>query len=91
MKVDAPWTPEEVCGLRDWQACGWVHPFTCGGGDRHDELHTSTARDRSESEPGLLIPTRAGWVCPACGYYQNWAHDFMLKGPPPHPFAQVGS
>lgn len=26
----APWTPEEVRSLNDYQRCGWLHPFTCG-------------------------------------------------------------
>lgn len=29
MTVEAPFTPEEVAKLREWQACDWVHPFTC--------------------------------------------------------------
>jgi hypothetical protein len=26
----APWTDTEVRALEEWQACAWVHPFTCG-------------------------------------------------------------
>jgi hypothetical protein len=25
----APWSAEEVANLAAWQACGWVHPYTC--------------------------------------------------------------
>ena len=25
-----------------------------------------------------LLATSQGWVCPVCGYKQDWAHDFML-------------
>lgn len=28
-KTEPPWTDEQVEKLREWQACGWVHPFTC--------------------------------------------------------------
>ncbi len=24
-----------------------------------------------------LIATKDGWICPVCGYEQNWAHSFM--------------
>ena len=24
-----------------------------------------------------LIATENGWLCPVCGYTQNWAHSFM--------------
>ena len=24
-----------------------------------------------------LIATKDGWICPVCGYTQNWAHSFM--------------
>jgi hypothetical protein len=24
-----------------------------------------------------LVATTEGWLCPCCGYKQNWAHDFM--------------
>lgn len=43
-----------------------MHPFTCGGttGDGRDCRHD-------------LVATEDGWVCPACAYTQNWAHDFM--------------
>lgn len=38
-----------------------------------------------------LIPEARGWRCSQmyCHYVQNWAHDFMLDGPPPHPFAKA--
>lgn len=43
---------------------------------------------KSEKEKGInypeimftntnLIATEDGWICPACDYKQNWAHDFM--------------
>lgn len=28
-KINAPFTPEQVLALQDWQACEWVHEFTC--------------------------------------------------------------
>lgn len=37
-----------------------------------------------------LIPTRAGWHCPQCGYQQNWAHD-PFPAPPQRPANNGGS
>jgi hypothetical protein len=67
----APWTPEQVAKLNEWQACGWVHEFTCA--NEHGQGHET------------LIATPDGWVCPSCAYRQTWAHDFMLLGAPPNP------
>lgn len=75
-RIHAPWTVWQVAKLIEWQACGWVHEFTCGrehGGERS------------------LTPTRDGWRCPTCSYSQYWAHDFMMRGAPPNPLAAMGS
>lgn len=63
----APWTPEEVVALNRWQS-GPFHPFTCP--HRRDGHRTTT-------DIGVLVATERGWVCPDCGYTQDWAHDFM--------------
>lgn len=79
--IEAPWTPEQVANLRAWQACRWVHPFTCG--PCRDKLGT---RGPGWFNDRVLTPTVDGWVCVTCAYTQNWAHDFMLnQGPPPNP------
>lgn len=78
------WTPEQVAKLNEWQACPWVHPFTCGSAMRHDEAHRRATRPGFE--PGTLVATTRGWVCPGCAYSQTWAHDFMFAGAPPPPF-----
>jgi len=26
-----------------------------------------------------LTATEQGWICGHCSYYQNWAHEFMIK------------
>lgn len=70
--IYAPWTDEQVAALNRWQACDWVHPFTCG--NRGDQDHEHTGGD-------ILVATNAGWQCTSCDYTQNWAHDFMLKLP----------
>lgn len=31
-RLDAPWTPEQVAKLNDYQLNGEMHPFTCGVG-----------------------------------------------------------
>jgi len=64
MKIKAPWTDEQVAALNRWQAYGFVHEFTC-------------PNDHKMSVP--LEATKRSWVCPACGYTQDWAHDFMFE------------
>ena len=59
--IHAPFTPEQVAALNEYQEGGYMHPFTCG---------TDKCRE-------TLVATEAGWVCPACDYTQNWAHSFM--------------
>lgn len=74
MKIYAPWTPEQVANLNEWQEAGYVHPFTCGNDDLHD--YDSFMANK------VLKATEQGWVCPNpnCGYTQDWAHDFMAEG-----------
>ena len=84
MKSEAPWTDEQVAGLNAWQACGYLHPFTCGSGDRMDAKHRAVQAKRG-GDYGQLVATPEGWLCPACGYRQTWAHAVMLNGPPPRP------
>ncbi|TAZ20725.1 hypothetical protein ELH77_19155 [Rhizobium ruizarguesonis] len=68
MRVEAPFTDEQVKHLNDWQERGDVHPFTCPG-------------DRPECAEGReLFATRDGWVCRCAEYCQFWAHDFMAGG-----------
>jgi hypothetical protein len=80
MKIEAPWTDEQVANLNRWQENGRVHPFTCGSGDRMDAAHRKI-QERDGGDFGQLVATLDGWVCPACDYRQNWAHDFMLVVP----------
>lgn len=51
-----------------------MHPFTCGSGNRTDSNHLDGQ--------GKLVATESGWICPFCEYTQDWAHSFMLEGPP---------
>lgn len=80
MKVEAPWTIEQADALNAWQACGWVHPFTCPNRD-----------DGRHFDDSVLHADTTGWKCPFCKYIQTWAHDFMLNGPPPHPWPAIRS
>jgi hypothetical protein len=50
-----------------------------------DEDHRKAAEVMNYGDPGTLTATRHGWYCVGCAYRQNWAHDFMLQGPPPRP------
>jgi hypothetical protein len=85
--IFAPWTPEQTMALNAWQACGWVHPFTCAP-DRSDAAHRAYVASEG-GDLGELQATPDGWICPVCHYRQNWAHDFMLAGPPEHPLAAL--
>lgn len=66
MRIDAPFTPEQVVALNNYQTDGRFHEFTCGVDSRHP----------------ALVATATGWVCPTCDYTQSWAHDFMLAPAP---------
>jgi hypothetical protein len=68
--IKAPWTPEQVTALNEFQESEFVHPFTCGGNNR-DEKHLDGE--------GVLVATIYGWVCPFCDYEQDWAHEFMTR------------
>lgn len=70
MRVTAPFTPQQVIRLADWQSNGKLHPFTCA--NRGDGKHPDMGGDH-----GILIPTIRGWICPFCDYTQNWCHIFM--------------
>lgn len=67
--IVAPWTPEQVKLLNEFQATSWMHPFTCGFRDEHP------------SDAGILIAREDGWHCPVptCGYTQNWALLSMIR------------
>lgn len=62
--IRAPFTPQQVAHLNEFQQCPRVHPFTCGGCSNRDGL----------------VATVDGWICPDCDYMQDWAHDFMADG-----------
>jgi hypothetical protein len=79
-KIVAPWDDATVAALNRWQAAGFVHPFTCGG-ERSDAVHRYYALAQGQGDRGILVATRDGWVCPACDYRQDWAHDFMVSKP----------
>jgi hypothetical protein len=74
--IFAPFTPEQVEALNEYQQGGWGHPFTCCGPD--------SCRDRlgTGDDGRALVATENGWVCRTCDYNQDWAHSFMLGGPP---------
>ena len=65
---DEVFTPEEVENLALYQACNFVHAFTCPNhGDGHHKIDA-------------LVPTVRGWICQFCDYTQEWAHDGMKDG-----------
>lgn len=65
-KIRAPFSPEQVDALTTYQAAGFMHPFTCGGG--------------GGPHSGVSLYAQAdGWHCPVegCIHRQDWAHTFM--------------
>ena len=77
-KIESPWIEEQVQALNAFQNLNSFHPFTCGG-DRGDEAHKKYAKEHNQSDWGILEATENGWVCPVCGYTQNWAHGVMVN------------
>jgi hypothetical protein len=67
--IRAPFTPEQVAALNQFQNVRWFHSFTCARRVDHPACS------------GVLIATTEGWHCPAasCGYTQDWAHGFMAN------------
>ena len=94
MKITAPFTPAQVQVLNERQVhvdgSMPIHPFTCpnrGEGISYDDAGTadySGATHGTEGgDRGILIATEAGWICPHCGYRQDWAHAAMAERPVP--------
>lgn len=76
----ATWTQEQVDALNSFQSSGKWHPFTCdggAGGDRCDAAHKAYQAEHG-GDFGQLAATTDGWICPVCGYKQDWAHGFMM-------------
>lgn len=74
-RLFAPFSSEQVFHLNLNQVglgapLGLFHPFTCP--ERSDGVHGEDGGDK-----GLLIATEAGWICPYCGYTQDWAIPFV--------------
>ena len=69
-KINAPFTPEQVVALNEFQVSDESHPFTCAnrGGGNHAEWN---------GDQGVLVATVHGWICPFCDYRQDWAYEFM--------------
>jgi hypothetical protein len=66
MSIEAPFTPEQVKALNNYQHLQRFHPFTCI--NQHD----------SEAER-ILVADADGWHCPTCDYRQAWAHPSMVE------------
>ena len=79
-QIRTPWTQAQVDALNHSQRFGNFHPFTCGG-NRGDKAHRDYAASHNDRDEGLLVATLNGWICPVCGYRQDWAHDFMAVDP----------
>jgi hypothetical protein len=62
MKIEAPFTAEQVETMNAFQSLDTVHPFTCANDHAGDDV---------------LVAHEDGWRCPSCEYRQHWAHGFM--------------
>ena len=71
MRIDAPFSPDQVQRLNEWRAAPGVHPFTCA--NRGDGDHRRT------TDLGVLVATVDGWICPDCSCTQRWAHQSMTE------------
>ena len=74
--VKTPWTEEQVKALNEYQNNGWMHPYTCGN-NRSDKKHKAY-QEKHGGDFGQLVATVDGWVCPVCGYKQDWFNSFSL-------------
>lgn len=68
VRIDAPFTEEQIAKLLEWQESPFVHSYTCRF--RGDSPHTEHFGDY-----GGLRPTTEGLLCDDCGHLQTWAHD----------------
>lgn len=83
-RIKAPYTPEQVEKLNDFQKNGNFVEFTCCSPfDEPECLRAVKVVDgvvvEGESE-GLLTATTEGWICPCGKYTQDWTYDFMFEG-----------
>lgn len=63
--IKAPWTPDQVKNLQDYQNNGRFHPFT---------------GTNSKGQKVDLIPTIDGWIAEPDGpIVQDWCHGFMCN------------
>lgn len=69
-KIYAPFTPEQVEALNEYQESNFMHAFTCGRSGEAGCLNGGKDQNRD------LIATCDGWVCPCGNYKQDWAHAF---------------
>lgn len=94
MKITAPFTPVQVQVLNERQVHvdgGMpIHPFTCpnrGDGIAYDAAGTADDSEATHGneggDRGVLIATENSWVCPHCGYRQDWAFAEMAEPPVP--------
>lgn len=70
--LHAPFTPEQVQSLNDFQNEAPLHPFTCNGGH--------LPKEHVHDHEVVLIAHEDGWHCPECDYVQDWCWPFQANG-----------
>lgn len=71
VRVEMPWTAEQVVSLNDYQQHGMGPKYTCG--------------NRRHRRGVPLVATSYGWACEGagevcCDFGQVWAHGFTADG-----------
>lgn len=85
--IHAPFSIADRSAIRAWQACEWVHPLTCGSGNRGDAAHVAGTRHRRDKDEGLLRVDGDGLYCMDCDYRQTWVPAICVQPMPRNPFA----
>ena len=67
-RVTAPWSAAVVLILNARQQLSFLHEYTCTNGCRYTSPLGKVLRV-------VLVATPSGWLCPACLYEQDWAHE----------------
>ncbi len=63
----APWSDDAIERLNKHQRLREFHPYTCP--ERDESTHSWRHGDL-----GVLVAMREGFMCPDCGYSQDWAY-----------------
>lgn len=73
--VKAPFTEDQVRIIGELQSrVRYGHPYTC-------RRRTDSPHQVRNGDTGVLDVSRDGFVCPDCGYVQDWIFESSLDMP----------